>query len=52
MAVTPLTEHHLEFLSLKVGAVQARLSLLLSKCHSVEKSHVAAHFHIIVLFVY
>ena len=29
-----LTEHHLEFLSLK-GAVQARLSLWMSKCHIV-----------------
>ena len=29
-----LTEHHLEFLSLK-GAAQARLSLRMSKCHIV-----------------
>ena len=30
-----LTEHHLEFLSLKKGDTQARLSLYLSKCHIV-----------------
>ena len=34
MNVKLLTEHHLEFLSLK-GAAQARLSLYLSKCHIV-----------------
>ena len=34
MTVTLLTEHHLEFLSLKEAA-QAHLSLHLSKCHIV-----------------
>ena len=34
MSVKLLTEHNLEFLSLK-GAAQARLSLHLSKCHVV-----------------
>ena len=34
MSVKLLTEHHLQFLSLK-GAAQARLSLHLSKCHIV-----------------
>ena len=34
MIVNLLTEHHLEFLSLKGGA-QACLSLHLSKCHIV-----------------
>ena len=34
MTVKLLTEHHLEFLSLK-GVAQARLSLHLSKCHIV-----------------
>ena len=34
MSVKLLTEHHLEFLSLKGGA-KARLSLRLSKCHIV-----------------
>ena len=34
MSVKLLTEHHLEFLSLK-GAAQAGLSLRLSKCHIV-----------------
>ena len=34
MTVKLLSEHHLEFLSLK-GAAQARLSLHLSKCHIV-----------------
>ena len=36
MSVKLLTEHHLEFLSLKEGA-QARLSLHISKCHIVGK---------------
>ena len=35
MSVTLLTEHHLEFLSLK-GTAQALLSLHLSKCHIVR----------------
>ena len=35
MIVKLLTEHHLEFLSLKEAA-QARLSLHMSKCHIVE----------------
>ena len=35
MTVKLLTEHHLEFLSLK-GAVQAYLSLCMSKCHIVR----------------
>ena len=34
MIVKLLTEHHLEFLSLKEAA-QARLSLHMSKCHNV-----------------
>ena len=34
MIVRLLTEHHLEFLSLK-GAAQARLNLFMSKCHIV-----------------
>ena len=34
MNVKLLTEHHLEFLSLK-GAVEARMSLYLSKCQIV-----------------
>ena len=34
MIVKLLTEHHLEFLSLK-GGLQARLSLHMSKCHIV-----------------
>ena len=41
MTVMLLTEHHLEFLSLKEVA-QARLSLHLSKCHIVG-NHLAAH---------
>ena len=36
MSVKLLTEHRLEFLSLK-NAAQARLSLHLSKCHIVGK---------------
>ena len=35
MTVKLLTEHHLEFLSLKEAA-KARLSLHLSKCHIIE----------------
>ena len=35
MSVKLLTEHHLEFQSLK-KASQARLSLFMSKCHTVE----------------
>ena len=35
MSVQLLTEHHLEFISLKKKATQARLSLHLSKCHIV-----------------
>ena len=35
MTLRLLTEHHLEFLSLK-GDAQARLSLHLLKCHIVE----------------
>ena len=47
-----LTEHHLEFQSL-MEAAQARLSLHLSKCHIVGKSHVMAQlfpilFHIVL----
>ena len=34
MSVKLLTEHHLEFLSLKEGC-KARLSLHMSKCHIV-----------------
>ena len=34
MTLRPLTEHHLEFLSLKEAA-QACLSLFMSKCHIV-----------------
>ena len=34
MTVKPLTEHDLEFLSLKEAA-QAHLSLFMSKCHIV-----------------
>ena len=37
MTVKLLTEHNLEFLSLKEAA-QARLSLHLSKCHIVENN--------------
>ena len=38
MSVKLLTEHYLEFLILKEGrAVQARLSLLVSKCNIVGK---------------
>ena len=35
MSVKPLTEHNLEFLSLKRGSAQAHLSLHLSNCHIV-----------------
>ena len=35
MIVTLLTEHHLEFVSLKKEDAQAHLSLDLSKCHIV-----------------
>ena len=35
MIVQLLTEHHLEFLSLKKKAAEARPSLHLSKCHIV-----------------
>ena len=35
MIVKLLTEHHLEFLSLKGGAAAARPSIHLSKCHIV-----------------
>ena len=45
MSVKLLTEHHLEFLSLKKAA-QARLSLHLSKCQTVG-NHVAAHFYLL-----
>ena len=42
MIVKLLTEHHLEFLSLKEGC-RACLSLFMSKCHVVG-SHAPAHF--------
>ena len=35
MIVKPLTEQHLEFLSLKKEASGAHLSLQMSKCHIV-----------------
>ena len=35
MTVKPLTEHHLEFLSLKGRAAQTRLSLFMAKCNIV-----------------
>ena len=35
MNIKLLTEHHLEFVSLKKEAAQAHLSLHLSKCHIV-----------------
>ena len=35
MIVKLLTEHHLEFLSLKGGCTGSRLSLHMSKCHNV-----------------
>ena len=35
MSVKLLTEHHLEFLSLKGGCIYVCLSLHLSKCHIV-----------------
>ena len=35
MVVKLMTEHHLEFLSFKEAA-EARLSIHLSKCHTVE----------------
>ena len=42
MIVQLMTEHHLEFLSLK-EASEARPSLHLSKCQNCWKSHAAAH---------
>ena len=45
MTINLLTEHHLDFVSLK-KAVQARLSLHLSKYHvCFWKSHVAGHIY-------
>ena len=40
MTLKLLTEHHLEFLSLKKVAAKARVSLHFSKCHIVE-NHVS-----------
>ena len=40
MNVKLLTEHHLEFLTLKKEAAQARLSLHLSKCH-IDGNHIS-----------
>ena len=47
MIVKLLTEHHLEFLSLKREAEQARLSLHMSKCHIVGNhvSRLVCLFH-------
>ena len=39
MSVKLLTEHHLEFLSLKEAA-EAHLKLHMSKCHIVRNAHV------------
>ena len=46
MNVRLLTEHHLEFLSLKEAA-EARTSLLMSKCHFVGNL-----MHWLILFSY
>ena len=52
MTVKLLTEHNLEFLSLKEAA-QARLSIHLSKCHIVgnQMSLFAAHILSLALFL-
>ena len=60
MVIYLLTEHHLEFLSLKLAA-QGRLSLHLSKCHIVGNhmprlimlciTHVYLIFEYILLYV-
>ena len=46
MIIKLLTEHHLEFLSLKKAA-EARPSLHISKCHIVGN---LMHWHIIILY--
>ena len=48
MIVQLLTEHHLEFLSLKKKAAEARPSLHLSKCHIVG-NHIR---RLILLYMY
>ena len=50
MTVKLLTEHHLEFLSLKGGCTGSSESTLVKMPHR-WKSHVAAHIHIMALFV-
>ena len=48
MSVKLLTEHHLEFLSLKGGCIGSSESTHVKLPHC-WKSHVAAHIHLIVL---
>ena len=50
MSVKVLTDHHLEFLSLKEAA-EARLSLHLSKCHIVG-NHMSRLIYQVVLQIY
>ena len=52
MTVRLLTEHHLEFLSLKGGCTGSPESTLLKTLHC-WKSHVAAHgqVHMILVFI-
>ena len=49
MSVKLLTEHHLEFLSLKEAA-QARLSQLMSKCHIV-RNHVSRLIYYVLTLI-
>ena len=50
MSVKLLTEHHLEFLSLKGGYTGSSESTLVKMAHC-SKSHVAAHFCYVPLFI-
>ena len=50
-SVKLLTEHHLEFLSLK-GAAQARVSVHLSKCYVVGNHKSRLYYLFVYVFVY
>ena len=50
MSVKLLTEHHLEFLSLKVGCRGSSESTLV-KMSNCWKAHAAAHFILLCLFL-
>ena len=51
MSVTPLTEHHLESLSLKVGCTGCSESTLV-KMPQCWKSRVTAHYYLKTMFVH